>query len=191
MTEQLSDQSSPLPASTKTAVGALGLSLGFMLLHFVLNTLRNKSICAPVGSQLLVGLFLLLLIGLVRRQRWAWKCGRATGIVVGILMIGSACVALRVLASATVDEVPEGLYVTLAIMLLQPWPLLVLFFALGRKESRELFDVPRRPCTKESQTQSGVVSWTCPGCGEQVPETFDVCWKCQTPAGKDEEQTEE
>ncbi|MHB0955018.1 MAG: hypothetical protein ACYC0X_01430 [Pirellulaceae bacterium] len=32
---------------------------------------------------------------------------------------------------------------------------------------------PRLPDTRAS-------AWTCPQCGESVPGTFDVCWKCST-----------
>ena len=28
--------------------------------------------------------------------------------------------------------------------------------------------------------QAGALPWTCTKCGEHVPETFDVCWKCGT-----------
>jgi hypothetical protein len=32
--------------------------------------------------------------------------------------------------------------------------------------------------------------WKCPQCGELVPGTFDICWKCQTTKGEGIEQSE-
>ena len=27
------------------------------------------------------------------------------------------------------------------------------------------------------------MTWTCAGCGEQVPDNFEICWKCGTSRG--------
>ncbi len=39
-------------------------------------------------------------------------------------------------------------------------------------------DTAQEPAAKQSDQQT---AWTCPHCGRDVPERFDLCWNCQNP----------
>ncbi|MFP4145211.1 MAG: hypothetical protein ACLFV3_08715 [Phycisphaeraceae bacterium] len=58
--------------------------------------------------------------------------------------------------------------------------------AVPREQYLEAVDLVRRlrldeplpdPPLRRSETE-----WTCPGCGEQNPANFDICWNCGEPA---------
>jgi hypothetical protein len=42
----------------------------------------------------------------------------------------------------------------------------------------------RRPATSDTSCD-----WSCPACGQQVPEGFDQCWACETTRGSSESTT--
>lgn len=41
-------------------------------------------------------------------------------------------------------------------------------------------DKPSEPDTKPSGPDTKSSAWKCPQCGESIPGTFDMCWKCST-----------
>jgi predicted RNA-binding Zn-ribbon protein involved in translation (DUF1610 family) len=48
---------------------------------------------------------------------------------------------------------------------------------LSEEQFAERLDNSGLLCLRELAERAE--KWTCPKCGEQVPPTFDVCWKCQ------------
>jgi len=36
---------------------------------------------------------------------------------------------------------------------------------------------------RATQEVNCATSWTCSGCGEENPDSFDICWKCQRISG--------
>ena len=60
----------------------------------------------------------------------------------------------------------------------------------GRKKpTSSLWSRKRRKRTSQLRPTRRSSAWKCPQCGESVPGTFDVCWKCLTT--KDGEKAEE
>jgi hypothetical protein len=41
-------------------------------------------------------------------------------------------------------------------------------------------DKPSEPDTESSELDKESSAWKCPQCGESIPGTFDICWKCST-----------
>ncbi len=52
-------------------------------------------------------------------------------------------------------------------------------FPLAAKHQESVGEVVAES-QEPSPPDSEAPSWKCPQCGETVPGTFDVCWKCQT-----------
>ena len=134
MGEPQDKTTTPLPA--KLAIVMTGLSAGFMLLHLVLNTMMTSTLRISPVSVIITAVFVVLLIGLIRTQPWAWWAGRIIGVVGGIAMLLSAVQALWVLRHIREQPHSTLIYLTILIMLLQPVPPFATFFALGRTAAR-------------------------------------------------------
>ena len=132
------------PPPVKLAIVMTGLSVGFMLLHLVVNTLTTSTLRIPPASVVITTVFVVVLIGLIRSNPWGWWAGRIVSVLGGIVMLLSAVQALWVLRH--IHERPHSplIYITILIMLLQPAPPFATFFALAGTAARSHFGVRTR-----------------------------------------------
>ena len=143
------------------AVASVSIMVIARIITGVLALLSGQ--VSPLPILLPVVVALLILIGIIKRQRLAWQWGRLLG------LFGAVVFTLAAIGTAThVPEVP-ALLIVAVLVALQGVPLFPMFFALGTTGAKEHFRVICPACSK-SKVKGGNFLFTkviCRECNQE------------------------